>query len=97
ACRSSSSSLKGCRIPYEQRHPAIRAYPNKPSSFVILRRKKACPERSRRAEESGQRRGDSSLRYAPFRPVLEQSEGMTGEPRPCGRGWVRANSYLDRL
>ena len=57
----------------------LRAYPNNPLSFVILRRKKACPERSRRAEESGQRREDSSLRYA--EPVLERSEGfrMTGE------------------
>jgi hypothetical protein len=41
--------------------------------------------------------GDALRRSPSDRPVLEQSEGMTGEPRPCGRGWSRANSYSDRL
>ncbi len=58
----------GFRYRPEKAATVLSAYPNNPSSFVILRRsRRIWPTKS--PDTSG------------FRPVLEQSEGMTGESK----------------
>ncbi|MFB0551745.1 MAG: hypothetical protein ACETWQ_00390 [Phycisphaerae bacterium] len=78
----------------------ISDYPNNPSSLVILRRSRSLSggQTGIWPTKSPDVSGFTSLHSVPrYIGVLEQTEGMTGEPRPCGRGWARANSYSDRL